>query len=66
MAAKVAAKNNKMKHDAHKPVLTERICVQCKEPIMSNEVTLMRVISFNGAKRSNSWNEFHRKHLPKI
>lgn len=59
-------KNNKTKREAKRPVLTDRVCFQCKEQIISNEVTLMRVISFNGAKRSNSWNEFHRKHLPKI
>jgi hypothetical protein len=66
MAAKTAAKNNKVKHDAHKPVLTERICGQCKENIMSNEVALIKTLTFNGAKRSSAWQEFHRKHLPKI
>lgn len=66
MAAKTASKNNKAKNESHKPVLTERICGQCSEHIMSNEIALIKTISFVGAKRTNGWKEFHRKHLPKI
>lgn len=59
-------KNNKSKREAAKPVLTDRICKQCNEPIMSNEVALIKSLTFVGAKRSSNWQEFHRKHLPKI
>ena len=59
-------KNNKSKREAAKPVLTARVCHQCKEPVMSNEVALIKSISYIGAKRSSGWVEFHRKHLPKI
>lgn len=59
-------KNNKSKREASKPVLTDRVCSQCKEPVMSNEVALIKSISYVGAKRSSTWVEFHRKHLPKI
>ena len=59
-------KNNKSKREASKPVLTDRVCSQCKEPVMSNEVALIKSISYVGAKRSSVWVEFHRKHLPKI
>ncbi|NBR26453.1 MAG: hypothetical protein EBU08_22270 [Micrococcales bacterium] len=59
-------KNNKSKREAAKPVLTARVCSQCKERVMSNEVALIKSITFNGAKRSSAWQEFHRKHLPKI
>ena len=62
----MAEKNNKMKHQAHSPVMTDRICSDCGSGIASNEVSLVRVISFIGAKRSSGWKEFHRKHLPKI
>jgi len=59
-------KNNKAKREASKPVLTDRICFDCKESVMSNEVALIKSISYVGAKRSSVWKEFHRKHLPKI
>jgi hypothetical protein len=59
-------KNNKSKREAAKPVLTARVCSQCKENVMSNEVALIKSITFSGAKRSSTWVEFHRKHLPKI
>lgn len=59
-------KNNKMKHESHRPVMTSRICGQCTEPIMSNEVAIIKTLTFNGAKRSSAWQEYHRKHLPKI
>ena len=59
-------KNNKAKREASKPVLTDRVCSQCKERVMSNEVALIKSITFDGARRSSAWVEFHRKHLPKI
>ena len=59
-------KNNKSKREAAKPVLTDRVCFDCNGAVMSNEVALIKSISYVGAKRSSVWKEFHRKHLPKI
>jgi len=58
-------KNNKLKHEAAKPVLTDRVCSQCDERIASTQVAMLKVFYFNGAKRSSAWRVYHRQHLPK-
>ena len=53
MAGKTAVKKEKAK-----PVLTTRVCATCGSRIMSDKVTTVLVLGFEGAKRSSSF--FHR------
>ena len=53
MAGKTAVKKEKAK-----PVLTKRVCATCGDRMMSDKVTTVLVLGFEGAKRSSSF--FHR------
>lgn len=53
MAGKTAVKKEKAK-----PVLTKTVCAKCGDRVMSDKITTVLVISFEGAKRSSNF--FHR------
>ena len=53
MAGKTAVKKEKAK-----PVLTKRVCAMCGDRMMSDKVTTVLVLGFEGAKRRSSF--FHR------
>ena len=53
MAGKTAVKKEKAK-----PVLTNRACAKCGDRMMSDKMTTVLVLGFEGAKRSSNF--FHR------
>jgi hypothetical protein len=53
MAGKTAVKKEKSK-----PVLTNRVCAKCGDRVMSDKITTVLVLGFEGAKRSSNF--FHR------
>jgi len=55
MAGKTAVKKEKSK-----PVLTKRPCAKCGELMMSDKVTTVLVLGFEGAKRSTNFLHRHK------
>ena len=55
MAGKTAVKKEKAK-----PVLTARVCATCGSRMMSDKVTTVLVIGFEGAKRSSIFVHRHK------
>lgn len=46
-------------------VLTQHVCAKCNERIMSNEVTSVQELLFDGAKRRSVRSFYHKPHAPK-